>query len=91
MESHGINTRKLWHEIKIIIIKTVLAMVPEIMLNYEQYFYGTAGPQCFQVIFKNKTNFKSFTIVNHICIYVFTLFESTSRFAKTIIYEYIDL
>lgn len=50
MESHGINTRKLWSEIKVIIIKTVLAMVPEIMLNYEQYFYGVVGPQCFQVI-----------------------------------------
>ena len=36
MELQGVRTRQLWHEIKMIIVKTVLAMVPEIMVNYEQ-------------------------------------------------------
>lgn len=49
MELSGINVRQLWHNIKIIIVKTVLAMVPEIMLNYEHCFCDSPGPQCFQV------------------------------------------
>lgn len=51
MQAQGVRTRKLWHEIKLIIVKTVLAMVPEIMLNYEHYFADMPGPQCFQVSF----------------------------------------
>ncbi|KAK6062268.1 hypothetical protein COOONC_00056, partial [Cooperia oncophora] len=43
-----LRTKKLWHEIKIIIIKTVLAMLPELMINYEYEFNGIVGPQCFQ-------------------------------------------
>lgn len=58
MKTHGINTRKLWQQIKVIINKTVLAMVPEIILNYEHYFYGIVSPQCFQVI-------KCFNKLNH--------------------------
>lgn len=50
MEAHGIRTRRLWHDIKMIVVKTVLAMVPEIMLNYEHCFGESAGPQCFQVL-----------------------------------------
>uniref|UniRef100_A0A1I7RSU1 Tubulin polyglutamylase TTLL11 n=1 Tax=Bursaphelenchus xylophilus TaxID=6326 RepID=A0A1I7RSU1_BURXY len=50
MESNGLRTRKLWHDVKLIIVKTVLAMVPEIMLNYEHYFSDVTGPQCFQIM-----------------------------------------
>uniref|UniRef100_A0AC35GR89 Tubulin-tyrosine ligase family protein n=1 Tax=Panagrolaimus sp. PS1159 TaxID=55785 RepID=A0AC35GR89_9BILA len=50
MESHGVRTRRLWHGIKMIVVKTVLAMVPEIMLNYEHYFNDVPGPQCFQIM-----------------------------------------
>uniref|UniRef100_A0A0K0EQ05 Tubulin--tyrosine ligase-like protein 9 n=1 Tax=Strongyloides stercoralis TaxID=6248 RepID=A0A0K0EQ05_STRER len=50
MERRGMNTRKLWHNIKIIIVKTVIAMLPEIMLNYEQTFHDIDGPQCFQIM-----------------------------------------
>ncbi|KAI1706363.1 tubulin-tyrosine ligase family domain-containing protein [Ditylenchus destructor] len=45
MEWEGLRTRRLWHEIKM-----VLAMVPEIMLNYEHYFCDVSGPQCFQIM-----------------------------------------
>ncbi|VDM94105.1 unnamed protein product, partial [Onchocerca ochengi] len=50
MEAQGAKKQQLWHDIKIIIVKTVIAMLPEIMLNYEHYFYDTIGPQCFQII-----------------------------------------
>lgn len=50
MQAHGVRTRRLWHEIKLIIVKTVLAMVPEIMLNYEHNFADVPGPQCFQIM-----------------------------------------
>lgn len=49
MEARGVKKQQLWHDIKIIIVKTVIAMLPEIILNYEHYFYDTVGPQCFQV------------------------------------------
>uniref|UniRef100_A0A1I7XV01 Tubulin--tyrosine ligase-like protein 9 n=1 Tax=Heterorhabditis bacteriophora TaxID=37862 RepID=A0A1I7XV01_HETBA len=50
LESRGLKTKKLWHEIKMILIKTVLAMLPEIMLHYEHHFYDLNGPQCFQIM-----------------------------------------
>lgn len=49
MESNGVKTRRLWHEIKMIIVKTVLGMVPEVMISYEHFFCDVPGPQCFQV------------------------------------------
>jgi tubulin polyglutamylase TTLL11 len=50
MEANGLKTRRLWHEIKMIIVKTVLGMVPEVMINYEHYFCDVPGPQCFQIM-----------------------------------------
>ncbi|KAK6114449.1 Tubulin-tyrosine ligase family protein [Brugia pahangi] len=50
MEVKGVKKQQLWHDIKIIIVKTVIAMLPEIILNYEHYFYDTIGPECFQII-----------------------------------------
>ncbi|KAF7640021.1 hypothetical protein Mgra_00000466 [Meloidogyne graminicola] len=52
MEHKGVKTRRLWREIKLIIVKTVLAMIPEIMLNYENHFCDlkNEAPQCFQII-----------------------------------------
>ncbi|MCP9263263.1 Tubulin polyglutamylase TTLL11 [Dirofilaria immitis] len=50
MGAQGVKKQQLWHDIKIIIVKTVIAMLPEIILNYEHYFYDTVGPQCFQII-----------------------------------------
>ncbi|PIO73947.1 hypothetical protein TELCIR_04064 [Teladorsagia circumcincta] len=50
MAKCGLRTKKLWHDIKIIIVKTVLAMLPELMINYEHEFSGVVGPQCFQII-----------------------------------------
>ncbi|KAK0404708.1 hypothetical protein QR680_017589 [Steinernema hermaphroditum] len=50
MDARGVRTRRLWHNIKLIIIKTVIAMIPEMMINYEHYFYGAPGPQCFQIM-----------------------------------------
>ncbi|KAK6027000.1 hypothetical protein OSTOST_07014, partial [Ostertagia ostertagi] len=47
MAKCGLRTKKLWHDIKIIIVKTVLAMLPELMINYEHEFSGVVGPQCF--------------------------------------------
>lgn len=49
MEARGVNTRKVWHDIKLIITKTVLAMVPELILFYENQYNGTMGPSCFHV------------------------------------------
>ncbi|GMT32922.1 hypothetical protein PFISCL1PPCAC_24219, partial [Pristionchus fissidentatus] len=50
LESRGLKTKKLWHDIKLIIVKTVLAMLPEVMLHYEHHFFDAAGPQCFQIM-----------------------------------------
>ncbi|XGW35358.1 hypothetical protein V3C99_018957 [Haemonchus contortus] len=50
MAKCGLRTKRLWHNIKIIIVKTVLAMLPELMINYEYEFNGMVGPQCFQII-----------------------------------------
>ncbi|CAJ0954184.1 unnamed protein product, partial [Mesorhabditis belari] len=50
LESRNLKTKKLWHEIKMILVKTVLAMLPEIMLHYEHHFIDKPGPQCFQII-----------------------------------------
>lgn len=49
LESRGVKTKRLWHDIKLILVKTTLAMLPEIMLHYEHHFYDSTGPQCFQV------------------------------------------
>ncbi|KAI6243824.1 hypothetical protein M3Y99_00047200 [Aphelenchoides fujianensis] len=50
MEANGLKTRKLWHEVKMLVIKTILSMVPEIMINYEHAFNDVSGPQCFQIM-----------------------------------------
>lgn len=49
MESKGVNTKKVWNDIKSIIVKTVLAMVPEMVLHYEHQYNGGVGPSCFHV------------------------------------------
>lgn len=49
LAAKGLNTKKLWKEIKLIIVKTVLAMVPEMILHYEHHFHDSPAPQCFQV------------------------------------------
>jgi hypothetical protein len=49
LESNGVKTRQLWNTIKLIIVKTVLAIVPAMIINYEHYFVDRCGPQCFQV------------------------------------------
>ncbi|VDM55098.1 unnamed protein product [Angiostrongylus costaricensis] len=46
----GIKTKKLWHDVKLIIVKTVLAMVPELMIHYEHQFHRKRGPHCFQIV-----------------------------------------
>ncbi|EGT52576.1 CBN-TTLL-11 protein [Caenorhabditis brenneri] len=50
LESRGIKTKRLWHDIKLILVKTTLAMLPEIMLHYEHHFIDSPGPQCFQIV-----------------------------------------
>ncbi|CCD68978.2 Tubulin polyglutamylase ttll-11 [Caenorhabditis elegans] len=50
LESRGVKTKRLWHDIKLILVKTTLAMLPEIMLHYEHHFYDSTGPQCFQIM-----------------------------------------
>ncbi|TKR81233.1 hypothetical protein L596_015139 [Steinernema carpocapsae] len=50
MDAKGVRTRRLWHDIKLIIIKTIIAMIPEIMINYEHFFHDAPGPQCFQIM-----------------------------------------
>uniref|UniRef100_A0A1I7TLF6 Tubulin tyrosine ligase n=1 Tax=Caenorhabditis tropicalis TaxID=1561998 RepID=A0A1I7TLF6_9PELO len=50
LESKGVKTKRLWHDIKLILVKTTLAMLPEIMLHYEHHFYDSPGPQCFQIM-----------------------------------------
>uniref|UniRef100_A0A8R1I575 Tubulin--tyrosine ligase-like protein 9 n=1 Tax=Caenorhabditis japonica TaxID=281687 RepID=A0A8R1I575_CAEJA len=50
LEARGVKTKRLWHDIKLILVKTTLAMLPEIMLHYEHHFYDSAGPQCFQIM-----------------------------------------
>ncbi|VDM83830.1 unnamed protein product, partial [Strongylus vulgaris] len=49
MAACGIRPKKLWHDVKLIVVKTVLAMLPELMIQYERTFNGKEGPQCFQV------------------------------------------
>ncbi|ETN79796.1 Tubulin-tyrosine ligase family protein [Necator americanus] len=49
MAACGIRPKKLWHDVKLIIVKTVLAMLPELMIQYEKTFSGKEGPQCFQM------------------------------------------
>lgn len=49
MAACGVRPKKLWHDVKLIIVKTVLAMLPELMIQYERTFSGKEGPQCFQV------------------------------------------
>ena len=49
LSAKGLKTKRLWHEIKLILVKTVLAMLPEIMLHYEHHFHDMSGPHCFQV------------------------------------------
>uniref|UniRef100_A0A0K0DRQ9 Tubulin tyrosine ligase-like family, member 2 n=1 Tax=Angiostrongylus cantonensis TaxID=6313 RepID=A0A0K0DRQ9_ANGCA len=46
----GMKTKKLWHDVKLIVVKTVLAMVPELMIHYEHQFHRKRGPQCFQIV-----------------------------------------
>uniref|UniRef100_A0A183FBQ4 Tubulin--tyrosine ligase-like protein 9 n=1 Tax=Heligmosomoides polygyrus TaxID=6339 RepID=A0A183FBQ4_HELPZ len=50
MEKCGINSKRLWREIEIIVVKTIIAMIPEIMINYERWFFGCDAPQCFQLL-----------------------------------------
>ncbi|ULT85285.1 hypothetical protein L3Y34_013822 [Caenorhabditis briggsae] len=50
LESRGVKTKRLWHDIKLILVKTTLAMLPEIMLHYEHHFHDSPGPQCFQIM-----------------------------------------
>ncbi|KAK6759189.1 hypothetical protein RB195_021048 [Necator americanus] len=50
MAACGIRPKKLWHDVKLIIVKTVLAMLPELMIQYEKTFSGKEGPQCFQIV-----------------------------------------
>lgn len=50
LEARGVKTKKLWHDIKMILVKTTLAMLPEMMLHYEHQFFDAPGPQCFQIV-----------------------------------------
>lgn len=50
MADCGLDTKRLWHDIKIIVVKTIIAMIPEVMINYEHFFHGSDAPQCFQVL-----------------------------------------
>ncbi|CAD6187334.1 unnamed protein product [Caenorhabditis auriculariae] len=50
LEARGVKTKRLWHDIKLIIVKTTLAMLPEVMLHYEHHFHDLSGPQCFQIM-----------------------------------------
>ncbi|EYB93101.1 hypothetical protein Y032_0186g1078 [Ancylostoma ceylanicum] len=50
MAACGVRPKKLWHDVKLIIVKTVLAMLPELMIQYEKTFSGKEGPQCFQIV-----------------------------------------
>ncbi|RCN32107.1 hypothetical protein ANCCAN_22101 [Ancylostoma caninum] len=50
MAACGVRPKKLWHDVKLIIVKTVLAMLPELMIQYERTFSGKEGPQCFQIV-----------------------------------------
>ncbi|CAJ0610044.1 unnamed protein product [Cylicocyclus nassatus] len=50
MTACGIRAKKLWHDVKLIVVKTVLAMLPELMIQYERTFSGMEGPQCFQIV-----------------------------------------
>jgi hypothetical protein len=52
MEARGANIRKVWHSIELLAVKTVMALVPEMMLRYEHTFFDKThgpAPQCFQV------------------------------------------
>jgi len=49
MEAEGIDTKALWRKIKLLVTKTVVSLVPEMILRYEHQFEGITGPSCFQV------------------------------------------
>uniref|UniRef100_A0A915IIF9 Uncharacterized protein n=1 Tax=Romanomermis culicivorax TaxID=13658 RepID=A0A915IIF9_ROMCU len=44
------NGSGLWREIKHLIVKTIVALVPELILYYENLFAGSTGCGCFQII-----------------------------------------
>ncbi|XP_063000573.1 tubulin polyglutamylase TTLL11 [Elgaria multicarinata webbii] len=51
LSSNGIDVRKVWSDIISLVIKTVIAMVPELKVYYQSYIpTGKPGPSCFQIL-----------------------------------------
>lgn len=50
LSSKGVDVKKIWSDIISLVIKTVLAMVPELKVYYQSDIpAGKPGPSCFQV------------------------------------------
>lgn len=50
LSGSGVDIRKLWSDIIALVIKTVIAMVPELKVHYQSDIpSGRPGPSCFQV------------------------------------------
>ncbi|XP_048368722.1 LOW QUALITY PROTEIN: tubulin polyglutamylase TTLL11 [Sphaerodactylus townsendi] len=51
LSSKGIDTKKVWSDIIALVIKTVIAMVPELKVYYQSDIpAGKPGPSCFQIL-----------------------------------------
>ncbi|XP_042336141.1 tubulin polyglutamylase TTLL11 isoform X2 [Sceloporus undulatus] len=51
LSSNGVNVRKVWSDIISLVIKTVIAMVPELKVYYQSDIpTGKPGPSCFQIL-----------------------------------------
>ncbi|XP_039200933.1 tubulin polyglutamylase TTLL11 isoform X3 [Crotalus tigris] len=51
LSSAGVNIRKIWSDIVSLVIKTVIAIVPELKVFYQSDIpVGKPGPSCFQIL-----------------------------------------
>ncbi|KAE9547434.1 hypothetical protein FO519_009354 [Halicephalobus sp. NKZ332] len=50
IEARGVDAHRMWHEVQMIVVKTVIAMVPELKLHYKNYFRDGPNQNCFQII-----------------------------------------
>ncbi|KAM3825305.1 tubulin polyglutamylase TTLL11 isoform 2-T2 [Vipera latastei] len=51
LSSGGVNVRKVWSDIVSLVIKTVIAIVPELKVFYQSDIpAGKPGPSCFQIL-----------------------------------------
>ncbi|KAM4662215.1 tubulin polyglutamylase TTLL11 isoform 2-T2 [Discoglossus pictus] len=51
LSSKGVDIKKVWSDIISLVIKTIIALLPELKVNYQAYIPpGKPGPTCFQIL-----------------------------------------